>query len=166
MDLQMPRLSGVAAIRSLREAWPEARVLVLTTFGQDEHLFEALRAGARGYLLKSVGGDELAQAIQSVHAGGALVQPALTTRLVDRFGALAEREQLAETLTEREAEVLRLLATGARNREIAARLVVTEKTIKHHVGQIHAKLGVRTRTEAVARARQLGLLPLDAFAIA
>jgi DNA-binding NarL/FixJ family response regulator/two-component sensor histidine kinase len=166
MDLQMPRLSGVATIRAVRETWPEARILVLTTFAQDEHLFEALRAGARGYLLKSANAEDLARAIETVHHGGALVQPELATRLVDRFGALAERAQMAKVLTEREAEVLRIVATGARNREIAASLVVSEKTVKHHIGQIHAKLGVRTRTEAVARARQLGLLALDPFAIA
>jgi DNA-binding NarL/FixJ family response regulator len=156
----------VAAISGLREQWPEARVLVLTAFGQDEHLFEALRAGARGYLLKSADADEIIQAIQTVHDGGALVQPTLTTRLVDRIASLQEREHLVETLTGREAEVLRMLATGARNRQIAAQLVVAEKTIKHHVGQIYAKLGVRTRTEAVARAQHFGLLPLDLLAVA
>jgi DNA-binding NarL/FixJ family response regulator len=166
MDLQMPRLSGAGAIRALRDAWPDARVLVVTTFAQDEHLFEALRAGARGYLLKSAGPTELVDAIRAVHEGGAMVQPSLTARLVDRLGPRAEREQLVEPLTEREIEVLRALATGARNKEIAAQLVVAEKTVKHHVGQIHAKLGVRNRTEAVARGRDLGIVPLDSFALA
>jgi DNA-binding NarL/FixJ family response regulator/two-component sensor histidine kinase len=166
MDLQMPRVSGVTAIRLLRQAWPEARILVLTAFAQDEYLFEALRAGARGYLLKSAEVGELVDAIQEVHAGGTLVAPSLTPRLVERLSGIDERGHVAETLTEREAEVLRLLATGARNRDIAEQLVITEKTVKHHIGQIHAKLGVRTRTEAVARARRLGLLPLDDFALA
>jgi DNA-binding NarL/FixJ family response regulator len=166
MDLQMPRVSGVTAIRLLRQAWSEARILVLTAFAQDEHLFEALRAGARGYLLKSAEVGELVEAIQEVHAGGTLVAASLTPRLVERVSWIDERSHIAETLTEREADVLRLIATGARNRDIADQLVITEKTVKHHIGQIHAKLGVRTRTEAVARARRLGLLPIDDLALA
>lgn len=166
MDLQMPRVSGVTAISLLRERWAEARILVLTAFPQDEYLFEALRAGARGYLLKSAEIGEIVQAIHELHAGRVLVTPSLTRRLVERLSWIDERNQLAEALTEREAEVLRLVATGARNREIADQLVVTETTIKHHIGQIHAKLGVRTRTEAVMRARRLGLLPIDDFAAA
>jgi DNA-binding NarL/FixJ family response regulator/two-component sensor histidine kinase len=161
MDLQMPRLSGVGAIQTLREQWPDVRVLILTTFAQDEHLFEALRAGARGYLLKDAGPDELAAAIKTVHEGGSLVQPVMASRLLDRFGELATRERLPEMLTEREVEVLGLVAGGARNREIAERLVVSEKTVKYHLGQAYAKLAVTGRTEAVARARELGLLPLD-----
>jgi DNA-binding NarL/FixJ family response regulator/signal transduction histidine kinase len=161
MDLQMPRLSGVGAIQALREQWSDARVLILTTFAQDEHLFEALRAGARGYLLKDAGPDELAAAIKTVHEGGSLVQPVMASRLLDRFGELATRERLPEALTEREVEVLRLVASGARNREIAEQLVVSEKTVKYHLGQAYAKLTVTGRTEAVARARELGLLPLD-----
>jgi DNA-binding NarL/FixJ family response regulator len=161
MDLQMPRLSGVGAIQALREQWTDARVLILTTFAQDEHLFEALRAGARGYLLKDAGPEELAAAIKTVHEGGSLVQPVMASRLLDRFGELATRERLPEALTGREVEVLRLVAEGARNREIAERLVVSEKTVKYHLGQAYAKLAVTGRAEAVARARELGLLPLD-----
>ena len=95
MDLQMPRLSGVGAIQALREQWPEARVLIVTTFAQDEHLFEALRAGARGYLLKDAGADELAAAIKTVHEGGSLVQPVMASRLLDRFGELATQRAAA-----------------------------------------------------------------------
>jgi DNA-binding NarL/FixJ family response regulator len=163
MDLQMPRLSGVGALRAIRESWSDARVLILTTFAQDEHLFEALRAGARGYLLKDAGSEEVAAAIRTVHDGGSLVQPVMAERLLDRFGQLATREQLPEPLTDRELEVLGLAASGARNREIAERLVVSEKTVKYHLGQIYAKLAVAGRGEAVARARELGLLPLDAL---
>jgi DNA-binding NarL/FixJ family response regulator/signal transduction histidine kinase len=163
MDLQMPRLSGVGALRALRESWPDARVLILTTFAQDEHLFEALRAGARGYLLKDAGSEEVAAAIRTVRDGGSLVQPVMAERLLDRFGQLATREQIPEPLTDRELEVLGLAASGARNKEIAERLVVSEKTIKYHLGQIYAKLAVAGRGEAVARARQLGLLALDAL---
>jgi len=161
MDLQMPRLSGVGAIQALRQQWPEVRVLILTTFAQDEHLFEALRAGARGYLLKDAGPDELAAAIKTVHEGGSLVQPVMASRLFDRFGEMATRERLPELLTDRETEVLGLVACGARNREVAEQLVVSEKTVKYHLGQAYAKLGVTGRTEAVARARELGLIPLE-----
>ena len=163
MDLQMPRLGGVGAVRALRESWPEARVLILTTFAGDEALFEALRAGARGYLLKDAGAEELADALRTVHEGGSLVQPVMATRLLDRFGELATRELGGDGLTERELDVLRLVAAGSRNREIAEQLVVTEKTVKYHLGLVYAKLGVSGRTEAVARARELGLLPLDAL---
>ena len=166
MDLQMPQPTASPAFAQCARHWPEARVLVLTTFGEDEHFFEALRRSARipaeerrrgrsGRCDRDRSSWRRAGPAEAGHAFA-----------VERFGALAERAQMAEVLTEREAEVLRLVATGARNRDIAAGLVVAEKTIKHHVGQIHAKLGVRTRTEAVARARQLGLLPLDSFAIA
>jgi DNA-binding NarL/FixJ family response regulator len=161
MDLQMPRLSGVGAIQALREQWTDARVLILTTFAQDEHLFEALRAGARGYLLKDAGAHELAAAIRTVHEGGSLVQPAMASRLLDRFGELATRERLPEVLTEREVEVLRLAASGARNKEIAERLVISEKTAKNTLSRVYGKLGAASRAEAIARGRSLGLLPLD-----
>jgi DNA-binding NarL/FixJ family response regulator len=162
MDLQMPRLSGVGAVRALRESWPEVRVLILTTFAQDEHLFEALGAGARGYLLKDAGADDLVGAIRTVAQGGSLVEPVMASRLLDRFGQMVTREKLPVPLTERELEVLRLVADGARNREIAERLVITEKTVKYHLGQLYQKLGVSGRTEGIAQARALGLLPLDA----
>jgi DNA-binding NarL/FixJ family response regulator/anti-sigma regulatory factor (Ser/Thr protein kinase) len=161
MDLQMPRLSGVGAIQALREQWPEARILILTTFAQDEHLFEALRAGARGYLLKDASADDLAAAIRTIHDGGSLVQPAMASRLLDRFGTLATRERLPEPLTEREIEILRLAASGARNKEIAERLVISEKTAKNTLSRVYGKLGAASRAEAVARGRSLGLLPLD-----
>jgi DNA-binding NarL/FixJ family response regulator/signal transduction histidine kinase len=161
MDLQMPRLSGVGAVQALHAQWPEVNVLIVTTFAQDEHLFEALRAGARGYLLKDAGADELAAAIKTVHAGGSLVQPAMASRLLDRFGELAMRERLPETLTEREIEVLKLAAAGARNKEIAERLVISEKTAKNTLSRVYGKLGAGSRAEAVARGRSLGLLPLD-----
>ncbi|MCC6382304.1 MAG: response regulator transcription factor, partial [Dehalococcoidia bacterium] len=128
---------------------------------QDEHLFEALRAGARGYLLKDAGADDLAAAIRTVHDGGSLVQPAMASRLLDRFGELATRERLPDALTEREVEVLRLAAGGARNREIAERLVISEKTAKNTLSRVYSKLGVATRAEAISRGRALGLLPLD-----
>lgn len=166
MDLQMPRLSGVQAVRELRARWPEARVLIVTTFAQDEHLFEALKAGARGYLLKDASRAELLHGIQTVHQGGSLVQPVVASRLLDRFGALERERELHEPLTEREREVLILVARGARTREVAEQLVVSEKTIKYHLTQIYHKLGVSSRTAAVARARTLDLLPHDELLLA
>jgi DNA-binding NarL/FixJ family response regulator len=166
MDLQLPRLSGVQAVRELRARWPEVRVLIVTTFAQDEHLFEALKAGARGYLLKDASRAELLQGIQTVHQGGSLVQPVVASRLLDRFGALERERELYEPLTEREREVLTLVASGARTREIAERLVVSEKTVKYHLTQIYQKLGVSGRTGAVARARALDLLPHDGLLLA
>jgi len=166
MDLQMPRLSGVQAVRELRARWPEARVLIVTTFAQDEHLFEGLKAGARGYLLKDASRAELLQGIHTVHQGGSLVQPVVASRLLDRFGTLERERELHEPLTEREREVLALVASGARTREIAEQLVVSEKTVKYHLTQIYNKLGVSGRTAAVARARDLGLLARDELLLA
>jgi DNA-binding NarL/FixJ family response regulator/signal transduction histidine kinase len=166
MDLQMPRLSGVQAIRELRARWSEARVLIVTTFAQDEHLFEGLKAGARGYLLKDASRAELLQGIQTVHQGGSLVQPVVASRLLDRFGTLERERELREPLTEREREVLNLVARGARSREIAEQLVVSEKTVKYHLTQIYNKLDVSGRTAAVARARELGLLSHDELLLA
>jgi DNA-binding NarL/FixJ family response regulator len=141
-------------------------VLIVTTFAQDEHLFEALKAGARGYLLKDASRTELVQGIQTVHQGGSLVQPVVASRLLDRFGALERERELYEPLTEREREVLALVASGARTRAIAEQLVVSEKTVKYHLTQIYQKLNVSGRTGAVARARTLGLLPHDELLLA
>src|SRR5262249_22386996 len=129
MALQMPRLSGVQAIRELRARWLEARVLIVTTFAQDEHLFEGLKAGARGYLLKDASRAELLQGIQTVHQGGSLVQPVVASRLLDRFGTLERERELHEPLTEREREVLALVASGARTRAIADPLVSSANTV-------------------------------------
>jgi signal transduction histidine kinase/DNA-binding NarL/FixJ family response regulator len=166
MDLQLPRLSGVQAVRELRGHWPDVRVLIVTTFAQDEHLFEALKAGARGYLLKDASRAELLQGIQTVHQGGSLVQPVVASRLLDRFGALEREREHYEPLTEREREVLVLVASGARTRAIAEQLVVSEKTVKYHLTQIYQKLSVSGRTGAIARARALDLLPHDDLLLA
>lgn len=161
MDLRMPNMGGSEATRELRDRHPDINVLILTTFAREQDLFEALRAGARGYLLKDASVEDLATAIRTVHEGGSLVEPAMASRLIDRFGELVQRGQLTEHLTEREMEVLAVLATGARNREIADRLSVTEKTVKYHLGQLYAKLDVTGRAEAVTRARALGLVPAE-----
>jgi DNA-binding NarL/FixJ family response regulator len=162
MDIAIPHGSGLGATRRLRERWPQVRVIILTTFDDDEYVFEGLRAGAQGYLLKDVSGEELAQAIRTVAAGGALIEPSVARKVVAEFARLAPSPRspqggLAEPLSERELEILRLLAQGLSNPEIAARLHLAHGTVKNYVTAILGKLGVRDRTQAALRARELGL---------
>jgi DNA-binding NarL/FixJ family response regulator len=166
MDLMLPEIDGIEAIRRITAAWPDAVILVLTSFATDDKVFPAIKAGARGYLLKDASRAELLQGIQTVHQGGSLVQPVVASRLLDRFGTLERERELHEPLTEREREVLNLVASGARTREIAEQLVVSEKTVKYHLTQIYNKLSVSSRTAAVARARELGLLSHDELLLA
>ena len=163
MDIRMPGMDGVEATRRLRERWPDARVIILTTFDDDEYVFEGLRAGALGYLLKDVSGHELAEAVRTVAGGGALIEPSVARKVVAEFARLAPPARppdagLAEPLTEREQEILHLLAQGLSNREIAQQLFLAEGTVKNYVTSILQKLGVRDRTQAALRARELGLL--------
>ena len=163
MDIRMPGMDGVEATWRLRERWPQARIIILTTFDDDEYVFEGLRAGALGYLLKDVSGQELAEAVRTVAAGGALVEPSVARKVLAEFARLAPparsvEEGLPEPLTEREREVVRLLAEGLSNREIAERLSLAEGTVKNHVTNILQKLGVRDRTQAALRAREGGLI--------
>ncbi len=163
MDIRMPGMDGVEATRRMRERWPETRVIILTTFDDDAYVFEGLRAGALGYLLKDVSGEELAEAVRTVAAGGALIQPSVARKVVAEFARLAPparpaEEGLPEPLSEREREVLRLVAQGLTNREIAARLHLTEGTVKNYVTSVLQKMGVRDRTQAVLRAQELGLI--------
>jgi len=163
MDIRMPRLDGVEATRRLRKRWPDARVIILTTFDDDAYVFDGLRAGALGYLLKDVSGHELAEAIRKVAGGGALIEPSVARKVLAEFARLAEparpvNEQLPEPLSEREQEILRLLAAGASNRQIASQLFLAEGTVKNYVSTILDKLGVKDRTQAALRARELGLL--------
>jgi len=163
MDVRMPRLDGVEACRRLVED-SQAKVVVLTTFDLDEHLFAAVRAGASGFLLKASPPEELVAAIRAAHAGNALVEPKMTKRLLDEFARRPDAppagylpDRFAD-LTEREVEVLREMVRGASNAEIAERLYISETTVKTHVNHILSKLGVRDRIQAVVLAYDHGLV--------
>ena len=164
MDVRMPSLDGIEATRQLAgtgESGP--RVLILTTFDLDEYVFDALRAGASGFLLKDVTAERLFDAVRVVAAGEALLAPAVTRRLISEFTRLRPAKDAAPAaalgaLTPRETEVLRLVAEGLSNPEVAQRLVVTEETVKTHVSRILAKLGLRDRTQAVVAAYESGLV--------
>lgn len=163
MDVQMPVLDGVAATRRLRAEQPQVRVILLTTFDDDEYVFEGLRAGALGYLLKDAPSARLVEAIRAAARGESFLQPSVAAKVVAEFTRLtgpapARPAPLAEPLSERELEVLRLVAEGASNKDIAARLVLAEGTVKNHLTNILGKLGASGRLQAVNRARELGLL--------
>lgn len=173
IDVRMPLMDGVAATRELVARYPGLGVIILTTFDDDEYVFEGLKAGARGYMLKDTSSDEIVDAVRAVAAGEALIQPSIARKVVAEFSRLAAARApaqphsdpplaapaaLAEPLTEREREVLRGLAAGLSNRELAERLVITEGTVKNHVSSLLAKLGVRDRTQAVLKAQALKLL--------
>jgi DNA-binding NarL/FixJ family response regulator len=163
MDLQMPVLDGVAATRRLRAEQPECRVIVLTTFDDDELVFDGLRAGAIGYLLKDAPSEKLGEAIRSAARGESFLQPSVAAKVVAEFARLTRKPEtpapaLIEPLSEREREVLRLIVSGANNREIADKLCLAEGTVKNHVTNILAKLVVRDRTQAALKAIELRLL--------
>jgi len=161
LDLEMPGMDGVEALRQIRAARPDAPVIVFTAFDTDERIMSAVRAGAQGYLLKGAPRDELFKAIRVVSEGGSLLQPVVASKLLQHMSQqTTERETSADSLTEREMEVLKLLAQGKTNKEIAAALVISERTVKFHVGSILSKLGAGNRTEAVTLAAQRGLVNL------
>ncbi|HEV8190556.1 MAG TPA: response regulator transcription factor [Ktedonobacterales bacterium] len=174
MDVRMPRMTGVEATARIAERWPMVRVLILTTFDDDEYIFEGFRAGAKGYLLKDISAEELVGAIRAVHRGEAPVQPSVAAKLVARLhrgpdvatsqASSAEPAQPqtfgtpgANELTDREREILGFLARGASNREIGESLFITEGTVKNHVSNILSKLNLRDRTQAALWAREHGL---------
>ncbi|MGD0984700.1 MAG: response regulator transcription factor [Acidimicrobiales bacterium] len=164
MDLRMPRCDGVEATRRLRESHPEVKVIVLTTYADDRSVVDALRAGARGFLTKDAGADEIREAIAAVERGEAAIDPAVQHHVVNalaRLSTVDEQEtelDLPDGLTAREAEVLELIATGLSNAEIAARLVVSDATVKSHINHLFTKTGVRDRAQAVAYAYRHGLV--------
>ena len=163
MDVRMPGLDGIAATRELLAAAPAARVVMLTTFEEDEYIFGGLSAGASGFLLKRTRPEELIAAIHTVAAGDALLSPSVTRRVVDRMARAPVRPAaVADELTPREREVLALVARGLTNAEIARDLVVEESTVKTHVKRILAKLDLRDRVQAVIYAYETGLIaPAD-----
>jgi DNA-binding NarL/FixJ family response regulator len=158
LDLEMPDLDGVETLKRLRAQNPDLRAIVFTAFDTDDRILQAVQAGAQGYLLKGVPRDEIFGAVRAVHAGGALLQPVVASKLLRRVGQ--DQTAQPDALTERELEVLRLLAHGLTNKEIAAALVITERTAKFHVSAILSKLGAGNRTDAVRLAAQQGLVDL------
>ena len=156
LDLAMPECDGVAALPDLRERAPGARVIVLTSFGEDDRLFSALRGGAAGFLLKDSEPAEIVRAIRSAHAGEAPLSPATATRVVEEL-ARGGRPRAVDLLTPRELEVLRLIARGRSNKRIALELGVAEKTVKTHVGHVLGKLGLTDRTQAALYAVREGI---------
>lgn len=159
VDVRMPEMDGIAATRQIT-ATTDTRVLILTTFDLDEHVYEAFRAGATGFLLKTVSPEDLVGAVRAAYAGDALLAPAITRRLIERFVAASSpaNDQRLDALTDRERDVLRLVAQGMSNTEIAAALFVSHGTVKTHVGRILTKLGLRDRVQAVVLAYEAGLV--------
>lgn len=159
MDVRMPELDGVEAVAVLRGRMPECRVVMLTTFDDEEYVVQALRAGASGYLLKDLPAEELAQAVRLAHAGVTQLDASVAGRLAASLPTPApEQAPLAAALSPREIDILRLVARGRTNREIAAQLFLSEGTVKNHISRILSRLSLRDRTQAALRARDLGLL--------
>ena len=167
LDIRMPVLDGLRAARLVIEKYPATQVLILTTFDADEYVYEALRTGASGFLLKDAPSDQLIVAVRSVAAGDALIDPVITRRLISRFALAArppgpgEVPAALSALTARELDVLRLLTRGLSNQEIARELVVEENTVKTHVSRILTKLSLRDRVQAVVLAYETGLIVPD-----
>jgi DNA-binding NarL/FixJ family response regulator len=165
MDLRMPRVDGVEATRRIKAEYPSVQIVVLTTYSDDESVFAALQAGARGYLTKDAGADEISRAIDAVRGGDAQLDPSVQRRLVDALAtgtqpARRRRGGLPDGLTQREAEVLTLIAGGRSNAEIARELFISEATVKTHINNLFAKAGLRDRAQAVTYAYRKGLADL------
>jgi DNA-binding NarL/FixJ family response regulator len=160
MDLEMPRVDGPEGIRRIRSRHADARVLVRTAYDTDERILDAVQAGAQGYMLKGAPREELFRAIRVVHQGGSLLEPVVAHKLLGRMGQMLSHDTPVEQLTERELEVLRLVVKGSRNKEIAAQLFITERTVKFHTSIIFQKLGVTNRSEAITAALQRRLVKL------
>lgn len=164
MDMQMPILNGIGATRRLKQSLPECRVIMLTTFNENETIFDALRAGAVGYLLKDVGSAQLAESIRATSKGESILDPSVAAKVVAEFSRVSSMvsatglEMLPEPLSEREVELLGLIASGLSNKEISETLFITEGTVKNHITHILGKLGVRDRTQAALKAKELGVI--------
>jgi two-component system NarL family response regulator len=158
MDIRMPKITGIEACRATKEVAPSAKIVMLTISDEEEDLFEAIRAGASGYLLKDIPLDEVAEAVRAVHGGQSLINPSMAGKLLSEFATLAKRDAeeeervqhvAAPKLTDREMEVLKLVARGMNNRDIAKELFISENTVKNHVRNILEKLQIHSRMEAV-----------------
>jgi DNA-binding NarL/FixJ family response regulator len=160
MDLRMPEMDGVEAIRQIRSVMPDIKFIILTTYSDDDYIFSGIEAGARAYLLKDAPREDLFKAIRSVSRGESLIQPVVASKLLDRFSQLSRRTPSGDELSERELEVLCLMAKGAANKEISAELSIAQSTVKTHITNIFQKLGVNDRTEAVTQALKKGLIRL------
>jgi NarL family two-component system response regulator LiaR len=161
MDLVMPEMDGIEAIRRITARQPEARILVLTSFAADDKVFPAIKAGALGYLLKDSGPEELVQAIHQVYRGESSLHPTIARKLLQELSHPSERRPTTEPLTEREVEVLRLVARGQSNQEIADQLVISEATVRTHVSNILGKLHLASRTQAALYALREGIAELE-----
>ncbi len=161
MDLRMPEMDGVEAIRQMSAVEPNTKFIILTTFSDDEYIFKGIEVGARAYLLKDAPREELFKAIRAVYRGESLIQPVVASKVLDRFAELSRQAQAPETLTEREVEVLRLIAKGSANKEIATELNISNSTVKTHIASIFQKLGANDRTEAVTQAIRKGIIRLE-----
>lgn len=163
MDIRMPKMDGVEATKELIKLNPDARIIILTTFDDDTSIFEAIRSGALGYLLKDVSGAELSEAIRKVHQGGALIEPSIARKVLAEFTRISvplESPQidLLESLSDREIEILKMVADGSSNKEIASKLFLAEGTVKNYISSILAKLNATDRTEAAVKAHQMGII--------
>ncbi len=160
LDLEMPEMDGVETLKRLREHNPDIRVIVFTAFDTDERILAAVQAGAQGYLLKGAPRDQIFEAVRVVHSGDSLLQPVVASKLLRQMSQTSESTETFVSVTPRGLDVLRLLARGLQNKEIAEELGITERTVKFHVGTILNRLGAGNRTEAVTRAVQKGLIEL------
>lgn len=156
MDVQLPKLNGIEAIAAICSVWPEAKIIILTTFSREDYVFQGVRAGAVGFLLKDMPADDLIETIRHVHAGEVFIQPEIASRMLREL--ISPQITAIEPITQREREVLVLLAQGHSNREIAERLVLAEGTVKNHVSNILSKLQAENRTQAADIARRYGLI--------
>ena len=163
MDLRMPNMDGVTAIHRFKDALPGCHVIALTTFDDDDLVFDALRAGAVGYLLKDVSSEKLCEAIRAAASGEYFLMPSITAKVMSEFSRISRpvkknKFELQDPLSPREEEILRIVATGASNKEIAEDFVIAEGTVKNHITSILSKLGVKDRMQAVIKAKELGIL--------